>query len=210
MATDIARPGWRPTVLLVLLAVALALLVGLLVEVNRERIADNEARQVARVLRLLLPAGYDNQPELDRVMVVAPELLGSEEPLPIYRARRGGQPLAAVITAVAPQGYVAPIRLLVSVGTDASVLGVRAIAHRETPGVGDRIDPARSAWTRVFDNRSLDDPPSDMWKVRRDGGTFDQMTGATITSRAVVAAVRNAVLYFEQHRVEVFRQEADR
>lgn len=183
------------------------LAVAVLFDASRQRIADNEAAQVTRALRAVLPAGsYDNQPERDHILAVAPELLGSEEPLPIYRARLGGQPAAAVITAVARQGYVGPIRLLVSLAPDGSVLAVRAIAQQETPGLGDRIDAAKSSWLQMFSGRSLGNPDAAQWAVARDGGAFDQLAGATVTSRAVVGAVRDAAVYFQQHREEIFAQ----
>ena len=84
------------------------------------------------------------------------------------------------------------------------LLGVRVLSHRETPGLGDAIEERRSPWIRIFDGRSLADPPAERWKVRKDGGDFDQFTGATVTPRAIVGAVRNVLVYQEQHREELF------
>jgi Na+-translocating ferredoxin:NAD+ oxidoreductase subunit G len=84
------------------------------------------------------------------------------------------------------------------------VLGMRVLEHRETPGLGDVIEERRSDWIRGFDGRSLGDPPPDRWAVRRDGGDFDQFTGATVTPRAIVSAVRKALIYAERHRDELF------
>ena len=92
----------------------------------------------------------------------------------------------------------------VAIAADGNVLAVRAVAHEETPGLGDRIDAAKSDWIDRFRGRSIADPVPERWTVRRDGGEFDELTGATITSRAVVSAVRDAVLYFQQHRDEIF------
>jgi electron transport complex protein RnfG len=190
--------------------VVAAAVIAALALATRERSERNEAAQVMKVLRTVLPeGGYDNHPDQDRLLVESAEFLGSDEPLPVYRARLGETPVAAVITAVAPQGYVGPIRLLVAVRADGSVHAVRTIAHQETPGLGGRIDAARPGWLRRFAGRSLDDPPTARWEVRRDGGEFDQLTGATITSRAVVHAVRDALLWFEQHRDEVFARPAE-
>src|SRR5690606_21699180 len=126
------------------------------------------------VLATLLPAGsYDNQPAGDRIDVTDAALLGSAEPLPVYRARMAGQPVAAILTVVARQGYVGPIRLLVSMRVDGQVLGVRAVEHQETPGLGDRIDAAKSSWIDSFTGRSLGDPAAARWALRRDGGEFD-------------------------------------
>jgi len=196
---------WLPAVFLTLLAGVTAALITQTQQSTRERIRDNETEQMLRGLAEVLPDhGYDNKPHLDRIMADDPELLGSDEPQPIYRARKAGQPAAAALTVTAPGGYVGPIRLLVGIDLAGRVTGVRVIAHRETPGLGDRIDTKKSDWLSRFNGRSDTHPPAERWRVRRDGGDFDQITGATITSRAVVSAVHNAVRYFAKHREEIF------
>jgi electron transport complex protein RnfG len=199
--------GWKSVAQLILVALAVVAVLAITVIETRQRIKRNEAAQTMKVIALVVPAGlYDNDPGLDRLMVFAPDLLGSDTPVPVYRARLKGEPVAAVITVIARQGYVGPIRFLVAVGVDGRVIAARAIAHQETPGLGDRIDAAKSDWMNGFAGRSAGDPPAEHWAVRRDGGDFDQLTGATITSRAAVEAVRDAVLYFQQHRDEIFER----
>jgi electron transport complex protein RnfG len=114
--------------------------------------------------------------------------------------------VAAVFSVVARGGYAGDIELLVGVRADGRVAGVRVVEHHETPGLGDGIEADKSDWIRGFDGRSLGDPPREDWAVRRDGGDFDQFTGATITPRAVVEAVRDTLIYFEDHRDQVFAQ----
>ncbi len=215
MATDGAagnqtpRLAWPAAAWLLAAAAAAAAVILLINAATRDRAALNEARQALVLLRPLLPAGsYDNQPVTDRILVTAPDLLGSGAPLPVYRARYQGEPVSAVITVVARQGFVGPIRLLVSVGIDGRVIAVRAIAHDETPGLGDRINRTASDWVSGFTDRSLRNPDPAGWTVRRDGGEFDQLTGATVTSRAVVTAVRNAVMFFERERATLFTRPA--
>jgi len=203
---SIESPG-RGRSLLVLLVIFLsaAATVTAVVIATRERSTRNETAQIMKVLRTVLPpGGYDNEPDRDRILVRSPDLLGSDEPLPLYRARLRGAPVAAVLTVVAPQGYVGPIRLLVAIDVDGRIIGMRTLAHRETPGLGARIDATQPGWLRLFRGRSLTEPPADAWTVRRDGGQFDQISGATVTSRAVVRAARDALLYFERHRAEIF------
>lgn len=198
---DSRRRWWLPAVYLTVVGVVAAAAVLGTDAITRARIARNESAQVLKVLRTVLPEGaYDNRPDLDRIMVTDPTLLGSREPLPVYRARRGDQPVAAVITTVTRAGYAGPIRLLVGVDAAGAVIAVHVIAHTETPGIGDRIEEARSDWIRRFTRHSLRDPEPSGWGVRADGGTFDQLTGATITSRAVVRAVRDAELYFDNNK----------
>lgn len=172
---------------------------------TRARIAENEREFLLRTLDVLVdPSRYDNDLLADTRTVVAPAALGTPEPVTVYRARRAGEPVALVLTAVAPDGYTGPIRLLVAINTDGSLSGVRVLTHRETPGLGDGIEASRSDWIHSFTGRSLENPPRDGWAVQRDGGEFDQLTGATITPRAVVAAVRRALEYYEAEQAMLF------
>jgi len=185
-----------------LAALGIAALVALVLGVaaTRQRIADNESAQVLKVLRELLPGGsFDNRPDRDRVLVASPELLGSEQPQPAYRARRDGELTAVVLSAIARDGYLGPIHLLVALTPAGQVLAVRVTAHQETPALGGQVAASDSGWMRQFEGRSLDDPPAGRWTLRREGGDFDQLTGATVTSRAVVTAVRNAAEFLRTH-----------
>jgi electron transport complex protein RnfG len=112
--------------------------------------------------------------------------------------------VAVLLNAVARDGYAGPIRLLVAVDPAGRLLGVRVLEHRETPGLGDLVDARHSDWIRGFDGRALGDPPPARWTVRKDGGDFDQFTGATVTPRAVVRGVRRVLEYIELHRQELF------
>ncbi len=172
---------------------------------TRERIAANErAALLANLNALVPPEHYDNRLTEDVLRVRAPDQLGSTDALPVYRARLRGEPVAAIAVVVAPDGYAGPIKLLVGIHADGTLTGVRTLSHQETPGLGDAIDVRRSDWILGFAGRALGDPPLAQWAVRKDGGAFDQFTGATITPRAVVAAVKRFVLYFQRHRDELF------
>jgi len=176
---------------------------------TRERIAANErAALLNKLNRLIPPERYDNVLLEDTVQARDEKLLGTNEPVMVYRARKQGRPVALVIAPIAPDGYSGTIRLLVGINVDGSLSGVRAVSHRETPGLGDAIDEERSNWIHTFDGKSLTSPPLERWKVRKDGGDFDQFTGATITPRAVVKAVRNALLYYREHQAALFENAA--
>ncbi|MFT5658848.1 MAG: electron transport complex protein RnfG [Gammaproteobacteria bacterium] len=174
-------------------------------DTTRARIAENERRVLLRNLHALLPADkLDNDIVTDTRMVAASELLGTEQESIVYRARFQGRPVAAIFNSVAPNGYSGKIYLLVGVFADGSVAGVRAVKHSETPGLGDAIDIKITEWVFGFNNKSLDNPVLSKWKVKRDGGVFDQFTGATITPRAVVQAVKNTLLYYRQNADKIF------
>lgn len=110
-----------------------------------------------------------------------------------YVATLDGVSIARIIPARADDGYSGPIALLAGVRADGTLIAVRVLEHRETPGLGDRIEPGKSDWILTFDNRSLTNPPGPQWALRRDGGEFDALTGATITSRAVIRGVHEAL-----------------
>lgn len=180
-------------------------LVAVTEQVTRERIVANERAYTLRSLdEIVPPASRNNEMFEDTVAVRDPELLGSDQPVTVYRARQDGRPVAAIFRITTPNGYSGPIRLLVGILEDGGVAGVRVVSHRETPGLGDAIESDRSDWILGFAGRSLGDPPEAGWTVKRDGGVFDQFTGATITPRAVTRAVRDALIYFRAHRDEVF------
>ncbi len=192
-------------ILLFLFAVAGATLVAFTFDSTADRIAANERAALLHNLHLIIsPEQHDNDLFSDAIEVQDRSLLGTREPVLVYRARKDGKPVAAVLTPVAPDGYSGNIKLLVGINTDGTLAGVRALAHKETPGLGDAIEADRSDWILGFTGRSLGNPVADKWKVKRDGGVFDQFTGATITPRAVVKAVQKSLIYFEQHRDQLF------
>ena len=187
--------------LLAAFAVVGAGLVALTADATRERIAANERAFLLRSLNEVLPeTAYDNDMFTDTVELTDPELLGSPEPLTAYRARRNGKTVAVILNVVAPAGYSGPIRLVIGIDADGVVTGVRVVSHRETPGLGDDIEVERSDWILGFDDKGLDSLTEKGWAVKRDGGEFDQFTGATVTPRAVVKAVHNALIYFSANR----------
>jgi Na+-translocating ferredoxin:NAD+ oxidoreductase subunit G len=199
MARNILVSG----VLLALFGVVGSGLVAFVFQNTTDRIAANvEAATLAKLHAILKDEAYDNDILADSILL-SHGLLGGNN-LRVYRARRRSEPLAAVFTVIAPGGYSGAIHLLVGVNVHGEIDGVRVVQHRETPGLGDDIEVERSDWILSFDHRSVGDPPLARWAVRRDGGVFDQFTGATITARAVVTAVRDTLLYFEAHRDIVF------
>ncbi len=193
--------------ILLLFALVGTAMVAYTYDSTRERIAENERATLLRKLhRLIPPESHDNVLLQDTLQVQNQTLLGSAKPVTVYRARMQGEPVALVIEALAPDGYSGTIRLLVGINIDGSLGGVRVVSHRETPGLGDAIEEERSDWILGFTGKSLQEPALQKWAVKKDGGAFDQLTGATITPRAVVKAVRQALLYYRDQKEALFAQ----
>jgi electron transport complex protein RnfG len=202
MATDTARRrSLRSAYTLLAMAVVAFGVVALVHERTREDIAAAaRAGQQQQFVAVLGGTPFDNDPLQDVVELRDLELFGTASPVPVHRVRLQGRPVAVIMAAVAPDGYSGPIELLVGIAPDGTLLGVRVTRHRETPGLGDFIERRKSDWIERFAGRSLQSPPRERWQVRRDGGDFDQFTGATVTPRAVVTAVARTLAAFERHR----------
>ncbi|MGQ0800813.1 MAG: electron transport complex subunit RsxG [Pseudomarimonas sp.] len=185
---------------LAMCALLAVLLLGGTHWLTRQRIDDARARAERDALSRVLPASqYDNDMANDRIRVIAPAWLGDDQPLSVWRARRAGAAAALVLQSVANDGYAGPIHLRIGIDAQGRITGVRVTAHTETAGLGDPIEADRSDWILGFMGRTLGSPTLERWKVRRDGGEFDQFAGATVTPRAVVGAVRRALQYVERH-----------
>ena len=166
-----------------------------------ERIAEQAARAEAKALFEIIPENAHNNDMLrDTLILPASDRLATGGPLTVWVARQNGQPVGMIMPAVAPDGYSGTIKLLVGIDLAGTVLGVRVIGHKETPGLGDRIETRKSDWVKDFEGRSLGNPPPREWNVKKNGGVFDQFTGATITPRAVVKAVQKSLIYFRQNQ----------
>lgn len=187
------------------IAVGGAWLLATVYEATRGPIAtEQRAELVARLNSVLDPALRGHDLETVRLEVADEGLLGSAALLDAFVIRDGATPAAVVLSAVAPHGYNASITLLLGVSPAGTVTGVRVVRHRETKGLGDAVDSAKSDWITQFDGRSLANLAPELWAVRQDDGNLDAISGATVTSRAVIGAVKNALLYFERHSGELY------
>lgn len=194
----------RPALVLGLFAVCTVAFIAVTAAFTADTRADNAEQAAQKSLFALLPPGtHDNDLLHDTVMAPAGGLLGNAGEEPIRIARLEDEVVGVVLPVTAPDGYSGRIRMIVGVRPDGTLLGVRVLAHRETPGLGDKVDVRKSNWILGFAGRSLERPPPSKWKVRKDGGAFDQFTGATITPRSVVRAVYRALRHFEAHGPEI-------
>ncbi|MDP2247651.1 MAG: electron transport complex subunit RsxG [Nitrosomonadales bacterium] len=177
-------------------------------DVTKGPIAESEAQARMTLFRQIVPENMHDNVLLQDVIEIPPdEMLGNKSASKVYRARLDDKPTAVILEAVAPDAYSGDVKLLVAIREDGTIAGVRVLAHKETPGLGDYIDIARSAWIKQFDGQSLTATPPEFWTVKKDGGRFDYMVGATITPRAVIKAVRRVLEYYVIHRELLFAVE---
>lgn len=179
---------------------------------TQDRIEQQKARAEAEALFEIIPANrHDNELLRDTVALPASKTLNSGDALTAWVARRDDRPFALIVPVTATDGYSGDIHLLIGMDLEGRILGVRVTDHRETPGLGDKIETRKSDWILAFEGRSLDDPEPEKWAVKKNGGVFDQFTGATITPAAVVSTIKETLMYFRENRQqirEIIRQPA--
>jgi len=171
---------------------------------TKDKIALEIEAAMARGLNEIIPAeNYDNNVYRDCTIVSDLELLGANN-LIIYRLRQKNKSYAAFVTSIAPDGYAGKINLMVGIYHNGTIAGVRVTEHQETPGLGDKIEIKKSNWIKQFDGKSLSNTADQKWLVKKDGGDFDALTGATITPRSIIRAVHKTLIYYHQHSAQLF------
>ena len=172
-------------------------MVSLVFHATKDKIADNERQALLDSLQSVLnPESYDNDLANDVIQLQA---------YTIYRARKSGTPVAAILTSTTSHGYNGNIHLLLGITMEGKISGVRVLMHKETPGLGDNIEIKKTNWISSFKHKSLSDMSTRQWAVKQDGGIFDQFTGATITPRAIVNEVKKTGLFFQQNQQIIFQ-----
>lgn len=190
-----------------LICTALVALVNLL---TIEKISAQQQAELARRLNQVIDENiYDNELIANCIVINNNDLLTRDIPLHAYRAIKNSKPVAIAMEAIAPDGYNGNIKLIIATNMQGQILGVRTIHHNETPGLGDKIELKRSDWVLNFNGLALTEQTESQWKVKKDGGQFDQFTGATITPRAYIAAIKRTITYIDNNREWLFAQEAD-
>jgi len=174
--------------------------VSLAEQTTKEKIAFNEEQLLIKRLNEIV-ANYDNDIVSDQFKRGI-KLHGIEQTIRIFPAEKNGEVFAHLIEHTYPKGYNGNIRLLTGIDIEGELLGVRVIGHKETPGLGDKIETRKSDWIKVFSGLSLSNLDQSLWKVKRDGGSFDQFTGATITPRAIVSAAYQLLEYVREYEIK--------
>jgi electron transport complex protein RnfG len=197
--------------LLFLFAVVTAGTLAFTYEATKDDIKASERKAAQKALLEILPQSrFDNDLLLDTLTIPesAHTLLGKLSDETIYVARKNNRIVAVIVPAIAPNGYNGDIKMIAGINTDGTIAGVRVLSHKETPGLGDKVDIKKSEWINSFRDRSLNNPAENGWKVKKNGGEFDQFTGATITPRAVVSRVYNILRFVDNNKTLLFPDSA--
>jgi len=204
------RPIWKSGATLAIVAAFCTSLVALTWQLTADRIEENRRAWLERSLQPALAGLFFDSPVTESMLTIPPphELPGSDAAI-IYRVYAGETPVAALFVVSARDGYAGPILLLIGIALDGALTGIRVLEHRETPGLGDRIDTAKSDWVLQFNGHSLRNPEPANWAIKSDGGQFDQLTGASVTPRAIIRAIKETLAYFDANRVAVFAAPAE-
>jgi electron transport complex protein RnfG len=193
----------KNSLLLAVFALITAVILASTDRLTEDRIAESERLAAQKALFEIIPVERHNN---DLLMDIQPipekywSTLGLESGGDIHIARLDGEPVAAIIPSITPEGYSGDIAMIVGVNFDGSIAGVRVVEHRETPGLGDKVDLRKSDWILSFSGKSLSNPKPDAWNVKKEKGDFDQFTGATITPRAVIHQIAKTLEYFSQDK----------
>lgn len=188
----------RLVLVLTLITAGAGLVLSLVESVTREPIAEQRRQEMLRALQAVLPPA-DNSPDDDTVeLVVGQDKRGRDVMRKFFRGRKDGQLSGLAFKVVAPDGYSGNIDVMVGIDPSGTVVGIEILSHNETPGLGDKI--AFPEYKKTFAGKNLDNAD---WRVKKDGGEFDQITGATISPRAVVGAVRKGLEFYRDNKAEV-------
>jgi electron transport complex protein RnfG len=196
---------WSSASILAILAAVCTALVAFTHQSTRERIAANEQAWLEQSLKPVLDGiNYEGKLSDSTLVIDPPHELPGSGPATIYRMYADDAPIAALFVVTPRNGYSGPIKILVGIDAEGVLNKARILEHRETPGLGDRIESSKSDWMDQFNKTSLSAPDLALWAISEDGGEFDALTGASITSRAVVTAIRETLIYFADNRERVF------
>ena len=204
------QPVWKSGVTLAVIASICTAMVALTWQLTIDRIEQNKTEWLERSLQPALAGLFFDSGVTESMLVIPqPHELPGKEAAIVYRVYAADEPVAALFVVTARDGYAGPIRLLIGVEMDGTVTGVRVLEHRETPGLGDRIETTKSDWVLQFDGRSLREPEPAGWAIHGDGGEFDQLTGASVTPRAVIKAIRQTLTYFDVNTEAIFAADSN-
>jgi len=195
-------PGNLVPVIIIALICVIAL--SLTYSITRDPIAGNIIEKKLAAIEPVIPLPRNNNISEDFITATAPDYF-NQQSVTVFRTRQNGKPTGVVIMPVNARGYSGEITLAIGIHYDGRIAGTSVVAHNETKGIGDSIDQDNSDWLLIFRNRSLKNTPREAWNVSQNGGVYDQISGATITSRGVVDAVRKTLEYYNANRDKLYQ-----
>lgn len=202
---DITKAVVRNAIVLAIFAMISTGLIAITHLLTKDKIAQEIEQSLVRQLsQIVPPSHYSNEVYKDCTLINDPAFLGSQTDQKLYRMRNKDGDYAILMTSIAPDGYSGKINLAIAISLHGKILGVNILSHKETPGLGDKIERSKSRWLDQFTGLSLNNPKEKHWKVKKDGGQFDALTGATITPRAVIKAVFNSLEFYAQNSLHLF------
>jgi electron transport complex protein RnfG len=193
----------KNSLLLALFALITALILASTDRVTEDRIAESERLAAQKALFEIVPLARHNNDLLVDLQPIPEQYwlaLGLDNGGDVHIARLDDQPVAAIVPSITTDGYSGDIAMIVGINFDGTVAGVRVVDHKETPGLGDKVELRKSDWILSFNGKSLNNPEISKWNVKKDRGDFDQFTGATITPKAVIHQIAKTLEYFEKDR----------
>jgi electron transport complex protein RnfG len=205
MQETIFKHAIKTAITLVAFAFVGTALLAYVFDITRVPIEASEKEARLALFKQILPEStYDNDLLKDRVEIAPNEQLGNRQATVANIAKLNGKTAGVILEAIAHDGYAGDIKLLIAIRADGTISGVRVLAHKETPGLGDYIDIAHGNWIKLFNDESVNKTAPEQWQVKKDGGKFDYMVGATITPRAIVKAVLKALQFYELNKQALF------
>ena len=205
MQETIFKHAIKTAITLVAFAFVGTAMLAYVFDITRAPIEASEKEARLALFKEILPEStYDNDLLKDTVEITPNEQLGNRQPTIANIAKLNNKTAGVILEAIAHDGYSGDIKLLIAIRADGSISGVRVLAHKETPGLGDYIDIARGNWIKLFNDESVNKTAATQWQVKKDGGKFDYMVGATITPRAVVKAVFKALQFYDANKTILF------
>ena len=205
MQETIFKHAVKTAITLVAFAFVGTAMLAYVFDITRAPIEASEKEARLALFKEILPEStYDNDLLKDSVEIAPNEQLGNRQPTAANIAKLNNKTAGVILEAIAHDGYSGDIKLLIAIRADGSVSGVRVLAHKETPGLGDYIEIARGNWIKLFNDESVNKTAATQWQVKKDGGKFDYMVGATITPRAVVKAVFKALQFYDANKTTLF------
>ena len=175
-------------------------------QLTKDKIIENQAMLLMLALNEVVPVDrYDND-LANSIIILKSQNTGFAKDTPVYLATLNGKPTTAIFEVTTLKGYSGAITMLIGINAnDQTLSGVRVVKHKETPGLGDKMETRKSGWVLAFNDKSLNNPDMTDWQVKKDGGDFDQFTGATITPRAIVNAVKSTLIYAQNNMENLFQ-----